>query len=290
MVPVYGLKDFSPFDQKEEEFLVVPFQTLKTPKKFSWPHRHSFYQLLWVRTGETVHFLDEHSSRVCTDSIYCMAPGQVHRFKHSHVIDGDVVLFTEEFITQNFTDGQSVRELFFLNNGRVDPHISLNLKDKVDLEAVLKLLYGEFSNFGSNKVLAALLFVFLNILKRNFTQSQSGKSSSRELFDSFKKLIELNYKIHKGLMFYTSSLKVTGDKLNVISKRICGLTAGEVIRTRNLTEAKRMLLHTHIPIGEIAHQLGFNDFSYFSRQFKKHTSYGPEEFRARLSFARDEKV
>jgi AraC family transcriptional activator of pobA len=284
MVPVYGLKDFSPSFGKTGEFLVVPIQELKTPEKFKWPHRHSFFQVLWVRKGETVHYLDEHSSQVCVDSIYLMAPGQVHRFRHFEGIDGDVILFTEEFITQNFADVQSITELFFFYNGAADPHIKLNLKDKGDMEAVLKLLYGEFSDFGSDKVLAALLFVFLNILKRNPGQNAPVESIGQEVFGNFKKLIELNYKTHRDLAFYAASLTVTCNKLSVISKKVCGQTAGVLIRNRSLMEAKRMLLHTHLHVGEIAHQLGFNDFSYFSRQFKKYTSCAPEAFRVRVPF------
>jgi len=46
-----------------------------------------------------------------------------------------------------------------------------------------------------------------------------------------------------------------------------------------LTEAKVLLKQTEKTISEIAHELKFEDQSYFSRFFKKHTCVTPQEYR-----------
>ena len=48
---------------------------------------------------------------------------------------------------------------------------------------------------------------------------------------------------------------------------------------RVVLETKRMLADKQLSINEIADALGFEDYSYFSRFFKKQTGMSPTEFR-----------
>ena len=53
----------------------------------------------------------------------------------------------------------------------------------------------------------------------------------------------------------------------------------QLLNQQLVLEAKRNLLATTSQIKEIAFQLGYEDPSYFSRFFKKHTGHTPEDFR-----------
>ncbi|MFP7654437.1 helix-turn-helix domain-containing protein [Chryseobacterium proteolyticum] len=52
-----------------------------------------------------------------------------------------------------------------------------------------------------------------------------------------------------------------------------------MIAQRLLLEAKRELSFGALTVKEVAFRLGFNDSSYFSRFFKKHSGYSPEQFK-----------
>jgi AraC-like DNA-binding protein len=56
-------------------------------------------------------------------------------------------------------------------------------------------------------------------------------------------------------------------------------TTTEVIKDRIILEAKRMLMDKKFTVNEIATRLGFDDYSYFTRLFKKHTGITPTDFR-----------
>ena len=58
-----------------------------------------------------------------------------------------------------------------------------------------------------------------------------------------------------------------------------GIPPGKLIHERLLLEAKRLLRYSDLPVADIADQLNFEDPSYFSRFFKKHTGFSPSEFR-----------
>ncbi|TMV48788.1 helix-turn-helix domain-containing protein [Paenibacillus mesophilus] len=48
-----------------------------------------------------------------------------------------------------------------------------------------------------------------------------------------------------------------------------------------MTEAKRLLRSTDIPVNVIAFKLGFDDPAYFSLLFRKHTGVSATTFRKR---------
>ena len=69
------------------------------------------------------------------------------------------------------------------------------------------------------------------------------------------------------------------DYLNYVFKRECGLSLHEYITGQRMDFAKILLADTTIPTSSIAHQIGYNNFSQFSKQFKKATGSAPMEFR-----------
>ncbi|WP_052324411.1 helix-turn-helix domain-containing protein [Haliscomenobacter hydrossis] len=68
-------------------------------------------------------------------------------------------------------------------------------------------------------------------------------------------------------------------QLNEITKSSVGKTASELINEHIVLEAKKYLLATSNQVKDIADLLGYEDFSYFIRFFKKHTGHSPEAFR-----------
>ena len=63
-------------------------------------------------------------------------------------------------------------------------------------------------------------------------------------------------------------------------KALTGEATASYIRSRRLQKAKSLLETTDLPIGEIALQVGYKDFSHFSRSFFKEFLMKPSEIRA----------
>ena len=62
-------------------------------------------------------------------------------------------------------------------------------------------------------------------------------------------------------------------------KRVFQLTPRQMIHKARLEESSRLLLHTDLPITEIALRCGYTDHSAFSRQFRALTSLAPTQYR-----------
>jgi AraC family transcriptional activator of pobA len=282
MITVYNISDFSPFYAKEQQFVVVPFEELNRPTQFVWPHKHSFYEILWISEGQSKHIVDDHELELSSDNVYFMSPGQVHRIETYSALKGHSIMFTEEFFILNFINNEALDKLAFLRNSYKNPHLIINSDTKALLQPVLQLMYNEFARPNHSRlVLSSLMFVLLTGLERAYQAQQSNINPSAQvaLMDKFRELLEQSYISQKSLGYYASALCVTPHHLNTVIKKTSGKTVTEVIRDRIMLEAKRMLVHTDNPIGQIAHELGFNDFSYFSRLFKKHNLVTPDRYR-----------
>ena len=74
-------------------------------------------------------------------------------------------------------------------------------------------------------------------------------------------------------------MNITQKHLNRIVKSITHKTTTEIITERIVLEAKRQLLYTDKTLNEIALDLGFTDYTYFSRLFKKYVTITASDFR-----------
>jgi YesN/AraC family two-component response regulator len=62
-------------------------------------------------------------------------------------------------------------------------------------------------------------------------------------------------------------------------KSMTGMTPGEFIKHIRLKKAAQLLVSTHFTVQEIFYQTGFNNQSYFFREFKKRYNCAPNEYR-----------
>ncbi|SEA61076.1 helix-turn-helix domain-containing protein [Paenibacillus sp. 276b] len=69
------------------------------------------------------------------------------------------------------------------------------------------------------------------------------------------------------------------DYLTRIFKKQTGMSISEYMFKERLRLAQELLAKTELPISAVATQIGYANFSHFSRMFKKHTSMNPNEFR-----------
>ncbi len=69
------------------------------------------------------------------------------------------------------------------------------------------------------------------------------------------------------------------DYLSRLFKQQTGVSLSEYIQQQRLTLAKNLLTQTRLSVGDIAFNLGYSSFSYFTRVFKAATGHAPMEYR-----------
>ncbi|RZM17643.1 MAG: helix-turn-helix domain-containing protein, partial [Pedobacter sp.] len=96
---------------------------------------------------------------------------------------------------------------------------------------------------------------------------------------AFRKLLEKNYVDLKRPNQYATLLHISTSYLNDCIKGSTGYSASYLIQERIILEAKRLLYHTDKSVKEIASELGYDDYPYFSRLFTKVTGVSAIAFR-----------
>ena len=79
---------------------------------------------------------------------------------------------------------------------------------------------------------------------------------------------------------------VSPSRLAQLFRDCTGTTIRQALLRRRITEAKRLLATTDLPITSLLHACGFNDVSYFNRSFRSDTGRTPREYRQAAAVAK----
>lgn len=78
------------------------------------------------------------------------------------------------------------------------------------------------------------------------------------------------------------NMNINASYLSAQFKREVGETLTDYIRHQRIRSAINLLNTTNLPIQDIAFQVGIDDISYFSKQFKKQVGMSPMQYRKML--------
>ena len=257
---------------------------IRNYKDIKFPHRHSFYQLLYITKAGGTHVIDFEKYPVKRGMIFFLAPSQVHEWLFDSDANGILINFNENYFSSFLANRHYISDFpFFTPN---NSYSSIDLSNDSSLKEIEDVFLNIHQEFDSNnefkldiiRVMLLQMFLLVN-RKITFIQNQSENKNNYLLFRNFEKLIEKNYTTIRMPKDYAKLLFVTPNHLNAICNQITGLSAGDIIRRRILLEAKRLLINSTQNINEIAWHLSFEDNSYFSKFFKKYEGITPEEFR-----------
>lgn len=107
----------------------------------------------------------------------------------------------------------------------------------------------------------------------NFTQeSQSVVGQVKQYINT-----HLGEEINRTAI--ASHVFLNPDYLARLFKKETGQSIGAYLQERRLHEAKKLLVQSSIPVNEIAQQVGYDNFSYFSHVFREKTGMSPNEYR-----------
>ena len=283
-LPVYQIRDFHAQEQKGSYFYLRSFAAhLREHQFIQRPHKHDFYILLYISKGHGTHTIDFEAYPVQANTMFFLAPGQVHSWQLSDDTDGYIIFFTSAYFRLEFPHQKLNRFPFF----HAPYHKPLLLLHPSDGEAILEVIRPMQREHEAQKPMAEdvirdYLDILLILLRRRYQeQNPSGQIPAPLLsqLQALEQLIDKHYREHQPVRFYADKLHVTAKQLNDTCRRAINKTVNELIQERVLLEARRLLVHSHLTVSEVAARLGYFDNAYFFRFFKKHTGQTPEQFR-----------
>jgi AraC family transcriptional regulator, transcriptional activator of pobA len=245
------------------------------------PHKHDFYAIIHFTSGRGTHTIDFNEYEVKSGSLFMMAPGQVHSWDLSGDADGFIFFHTRDFYNPLAIHRDTESRSFFTFTGS-PPAIELPKKNSASVAQLMTRLLSEYEGnaFAREEYMRDIMeLVYIEIARAMTGLLKHADLSPYYLkYLRFENLLEEKYRTEKSPSAYAAQLNMSVKHLNRIVQSIRGKPTVELILDRVILEAQRLLVHADKNFSEVARELGYDDYSYFSHIFKKKTGKSPSEF------------
>jgi AraC-like DNA-binding protein len=280
ILPIYKIEHFKSIFQNQD-FYANYFIPHITHHHFATSaHKHDFYLIVLFTKGSGTHEIDFNTYNVKAGAVFMMAPGQMHNWILSKDIDGYVFFHTKNFYDNTYTHAR-IETYPFFQSIHQPPVVYLNKEHTKKLAEQFNFLvkeYEENERFKSEKIHCLINLIYIELSRQYVTEGKVNNESYLLKIRMLEKLIDKHFKLKKHPYEYASLMNLSEKHLNRMNKNCLNKTTTELIADRIVLEAKRLLVHSKQNVSEIASELGFENNSYFSRFFKKHSRQTPTEF------------
>lgn len=247
-------------------------------------HRHDFYATILFTKGSGMHEIDFQKYDVSAGSLFFMSPGQVHSWELSADIEGFIFFCLQDFYELHYVN-QKLRNFPFFGSVSFPRKLQLEpaeLDHTVNLMLALQEEYHSQHMMKNSLMLSLMSQIFIQS-NRQFSRDSDHSASPSSLsyfkhYQDFERLVEAHFTKEKSIAFYAGLLNISPKHLNRITQTVVQKTATDVMTERVILEAKRMLMYLDESLVEIAFRLGYEEYSYFVRVFRKTSGMTPTQF------------
>ncbi|MFD8492621.1 AraC family transcriptional regulator [Amycolatopsis sp. NPDC059657] len=255
-------------------FAIGTFDTIGPLSRATFPHRHTFHEIVFVTGGTGAHVVDFVRWELRPPQLAVIAPGQVHQWDVRR-LTGSVLLFTDDFLLDHPADRETLRRLS-------EQPWPLDERSHDRTARLIAELEEEFrlGAPGSESVLRALLHVLIvRAGRRPGTPESRPPARANAVAAEFARQAASSDLGLWSVRAHAERIGVTPGYLAEAVKAATGRTAAHLVREARTREAKRFLLGTDLTVRQVASRVGFADPAYFCRFFRRETGLSPGDFR-----------
>ncbi|MGB3275263.1 MAG: 4-hydroxyphenylacetate catabolism regulatory protein HpaA [Castellaniella sp.] len=255
-------------------------------------HRHDrFFQIHYIHNGHVHLYLDDLQYHLEGPLCFFTPPGVPHAFVTDAACEGQVITVRQQLVWKLF---ESEVALSLRLNQPLCVSLDKQQDEAARIAAHLGPLFDQVADeFACQRdgreanLLALLRLILAKLLHLVARAEHDSPVPAHDLlqFHRFNQLVEARYTEHWPLQRYAGELGLTTARLNLICRRLAGMSSKQLIFERQLQEAKRLLLHSGQSVNQICFTLGFRDPAYFSRFFRRHVGMPPSDYSSRRGIA-----
>lgn len=249
-------------------------------------HRYEFHTLVCVTRGQCTQIVDFKSIDCEPGSLLVVRAGQAHNYGQDEDWDGWNLLFRPEFVIPVSTTTHDLK--IALDLQRLPEQLVLSSQELPKVTDLFQQMREDTLIDAPQEDVHALLrhqlhalLTRLSILQGRRQAQESLVSPASQRFRRFQQLVDERFAQWHQVADYASELCYTEKSLARAVAAATGMTAKAFIAARINLEAKRLLVHTDLPVGAIAEKLGFDEPTNFSKFFKREVGHTPADFRGR---------
>jgi AraC family L-rhamnose operon regulatory protein RhaS len=257
-------------------------------------HSHEFTELAYVAEGSGEHsynYGDYYAIRA--GDVFIVEPEMVHAYRvgpAGKLVICNVLfmpsLLKNELVTMSsvtpFVDFFYV-EPFLRNNARFVSRLSLRTSQQLEIGSILDKLIAEQNNrsLGCQTMIKTSMIQLFISLSRYYQQMERPKETVPDE-QSLQMIVDFIHRHYDQPLTLEQISHICGMSASVFSAKFKMFTGRTFIEYRNdirLSIAEEAILVTDEKIATIAQNVGFDDLSFFNKQFKKKTGVTPGQLR-----------
>ncbi len=248
------------------------------------PHSHNFYLCVLFTEGTGTHEIDFNSYRINPGKVFFLKPGQTHFWKFETQPEGFIIFHSQEFYELKFLE-HKLNSFPFFYSYQNPPVLELEPKQLYELNLKFQEAYSEYLKANllrELKIVNCLNNIYIELTRAytvNINLEKLNSSNYSSILETLENLINTHFYKEKFPKFYAYELNITTKHLNRVVKKTINKTTSQLISERIILEAKRLIVHSHDNLSNIAYTLEFSDYAYFSKFFKSKTGMTPIDFR-----------
>jgi len=252
-------------------------------------HRHNYIEMMYICSGTITHLIDKKEIVMEKGDLLLLNQQVKHSVKRAEYNDIGVnfIALPEYFdIPLKMLREDNVLADFLVHtlrqNNQQPQYLLFRLGDNSPVENLMENMISSMLDGADDEEVInqySMGLVFLYLLKHLDSLTQCSSQAYPDIvLQSALKYIDTSYR--------TASLtKIAADfylSLPVLSKMIkqsTGFTFQELLQRKRFQKAVMLLLETKLPVEEIAFAVGYENLSYFYRQFKARYGMTPRRYR-----------
>jgi len=219
--------------------------------------------------------------------LHFVEPHQIYTCNSTNSWEGFQILIHPNIFKKHFTHKDISTYDFF--SYQVNESLLLTKEEENLVNNIIEMAWIEFNNNKDNfsvPIILSYISTLLNLTDRFYArQFNTRKKLSNQLSKDFFKLLKSYYLLtttkerqQPSVQYFANKLNVTPNYLSDTLKHQTEKTALTHIHEYVIEEAKQLLINTKFTVSEISFKLGFEYPNYFSKLFKRKTSYSPTEY------------
>jgi len=245
--------------------------------RIDYAHKDDYYIFLFMEKGTGKMLIDFEAYEMTDSIVYCIRPGQVHFPMGNLQVSGWILAIDAMFVKEEY---KKVFEKLSVTKSK----IRLSEEEKSELKYCAEMIKRRLQphrEYMQELVLHDLFSYYIGMIAEIYQKGFPVSANNRfaDITYRFKTLLAVHYASLKRPSQYASLLHLSPVYLNEAVKKTTGQSVSDWIQNEIMVQAKRLLYYTNLSVKEIAQELGYDDYAYFTRLFTKISALSPTQFR-----------
>lgn len=239
-------------------------------------HFHDEYEINYINAGRCIMTIEDKNIALRQGECIIIPPS----YRHSFMVDGLQKCQITQFEFKSCDVNKRSASLMLFTSEQP----FFKIVNCTDVLESMSSMYA-YSNCESYSEYNKLLFdlemqKFFVILSMHIDQTNLLRQKcENSILEAVLAYIDGHYEQDISLEELAQHHKISSRYLRKIFMEHVGFSAVEYLTMLRIESAKDLLKNTSISISDIAMNVGYNSFQYFSMMFKKKTGISPKDFR-----------